>query len=429
MSEPINVTLKNISIVWSILHIIILFSFLYYPKISRVKATLITFFFMIPLFLANVALLAAFNSLQSIKLMLLLVSVSSLIFFSFLSRYRGARFIFTFCMADTAVLIVLILTAMIDVYIFRDSGYFRLITRLIAFPLMEYIAYRYLQKVYRDAQEILADGWGWFALIGIVCYFLLILLMVYPQSILINRDHAPAMIVACVLIPAVYYAIIRSLKSQHNLHILTSQEAILRLEREHMEDIIRQNMTAEERIRIERHDLRHRMRTLLSMIERGAIDETIAYLSTSIEALENYKVTRYCQNPIVDAVFSAFFADAQSNGIRIESSLAVPHDLPVDATEFSIVMANALENAIHACENLPKEERVIRCKSVVSPAHMLQISNPYKGTVTFDEKGHPTTMRTGHGIGTRSIEAFCDKYKATLDYKVKDGWFHLRIVL
>jgi hypothetical protein len=429
MTEPLHISLRNISIIWSILHIIILFSFLYQPKISRKKATLITLFYMIPLGVANMGLLAALNSLSAIKYMLMLVTVASLVFFSFLSTYRGARFVFTFCMADTAVLIVLILTAMADVYLFNDSGLFRLISRLIIFPVLEYLTWKYFRRIYNHSYEIMATGWGWFAWLGVFCYCLLIFMMIYPESILTNPDHIPAMLLCCTLIPMVYYAIVRSLRNQHRLHRLSSQEAILRLERDHMEDIIRQNMTAEERIRIERHDLRHRMKTLLSMLERGAVEETIAYLNTSIDALDNYKVTRYCQNPIVDAVFSAFFADARANDIRIESSLAVPHDLPVDATEFSIVMANALENAIHACLVLPKEQREIRCKYVIGPRHICQISNPVAKPVKLDENGHPYSREPGHGIGTQSIVAFCEKYGADLHYKYEDGWFHIRIIL
>lgn len=429
MNETVNVALRNISIIWSILHIIILFSFLYHPKITRKKATLITLFYMIPLGAANIALLAAFNSVSALKYMLTLVSVSSLIFFSFLSKYRGARFVFTFCMADTAVLIVLILTAMADVYLFRDRGIFRLVSRLIIFPVLEYLAWKYFRKLYHSSQEIMATGWGGFAWIGVCCYCLLIFLMIYPESILVNRDHIPVMLLCCVFIPLVYYSILRSLRNQHRLHQLSSQEAILRLEREHMEDIIRQNMAAEDRIRIERHDLRHRMRTLLSMLERGSIDETIAYLNTSIEALDNFKIVRYCQNPVVDAVFSAFFADARANNIRVESSLAIPHDLPVDATEFSIVMANALENAIHACLALPEERREIRCKYVIGPRHICQISNPVAKPVKLDENGRPFSHEPGHGIGTQSIVAFCEKYDADLNYKYEGGWFHIRIIL
>ena len=429
MSEAVRTALRNISIIWSILHIIILFSFLYAPKISRKMATLITFFYMIPLGAANIALLAAVDFYASIKWMLVLATVASLIFFSFLSKYRGARFVFTFAMADTAVLIIIILTAMADVYLFSDSGIFRLISRLILFPVLEYLTYKYFRRIYNHVQEIMATGWGWFAWIGVFCYGLLVFLMVYPTSILQNPDHIPVMLLCCVLIPMVYYAIIRSLRNQYRLYTFSRQEAILRLEREHMEDIIRQNMTAEERIRIERHDLRHRMRTLLSMLERGAVDETVAYLRSSIETLDNFKVTRYCQNPIADAVFSAFFADARANDIRIESSLAVPHDLPVDATEFSIVMANALENAIHACLALPPELREIRCKYVIGPRHICQISNPVSKPVKLDENGRPFSHEPGHGLGTQSIVAFCEKYGADLNYKCENGWFHIRIIL
>ena len=43
---------------------------------------------------------------------------------------------------------------------------------------------------------------------------------------------------------------------------------------------------------------------------------------------------------------------------------------------------------------------------------MIEISTPYEGKVVLDERGFPLTNRPGHGIGTRSIMAFAEKYDA-----------------
>lgn len=429
MTESYSTVLRDLSLVWSLLHILILCSFLYQPRFSRKTSTLFTCLFLIPVGAVCIAILSALAFYPALKWMIVFISTAGLIFFACLAKYRGARLLFTFFMAETIALIIIILTAIVDVYLLDNTGIFRFVARLILFPLLEWFAFAHFHKMYSITQEIMNMGWWLFTLTAIVCHALLTILLISPQSFLMDPLHIPHILLVCILIPLVYYAILRGLLQQHRLYTISRQEAILRLEREHMEDLIRQNIMTEERIRIERHDLRHRLKSIQSMLERGGYEDALTYIRSSTATLDSTKVIRYCQNPIVDAVFSSFFSDAEANHIRIESSLAVPHDLPVDATEFSIVIANALENAIRACLVLPEPERIIRCKYVIGPRHMCQISNPTAQEVVFDENGRPYSHEPGHGIGTHSIVAFCEKYNADLNYKYEDGWFHIRIVL
>jgi len=60
---------------------------------------------------------------------------------------------------------------------------------------------------------------------------------------------------------------------------------------------------------------------------------------------------------------------------------------------------------------------------------MFEIANPCDGGVRFDRAGLPVANAPGHGIGTRSIAAFCQKYDACCVYEAKDGWFRLKIAL
>ena len=430
MPEQLSEIFRIGSLIWSMIHALVIFMLLFRPRYSAKKTWTLVAVFMGPLLLINIILLFWLGVDGIAKLILFSCALPSLLFFFLIAKHRNARFFFTFCLADTFAMAMIILTSLIDQVFFGSYCISMLITRLILFPLVEYVIWKRIRKRYFMLQDTLKRGWTMFAIITALFYALMILILAnFSLANLDTHSSIPFVLLILSLMPMMYVNIFKVATYQEQSFQLLNQRDILAAERAHIEAIIQQNTETEERLRIERHDLRHRFNSIRSMLENGNYEEAIEYINTSTQFFSTSSVQRTCQNPILDSVFTSLFAHAKHSDIRIESALAIPNDLPVDATDLSIVVANALENAIHACENLPKEERVIRCKYVVSPAHMLQISNPYKGTVTFDEKGHPTTMRTGHGIGTRSIEAFCDKYKATLDYKVKDGWFHLRIVL
>lgn len=47
----------------------------------------------------------------------------------------------------------------------------------------------------------------------------------------------------------------------------------------------------------------------------------------------------------------------------------------------------------------------------------------------MDERGFPLTNRPGHGIGTRSIMAFVEKYDALCLFRVEHGWFRVQIAV
>ena len=126
-------------------------------------------------------------------------------------------------------------------------------------------------------------------------------------------------------------------------------------------------------------------------------------------------------------MFSAYFGMAEAEGVRVEAELDIPTELSVDETELSTVFANALENANCAVRELPEERRVIRCKCIRFPQLMFRISNPYAGKVRFDNDGLPVSPVDGHGLGTRSIAAYCEKHGAMCAYSAEGGWFTVQI--
>ena len=138
------------------------------------------------------------------------------------------------------------------------------------------------------------------------------------------------------------------------------------------------------------------------------------------EALRETQMKRYCKNVIIDAVLSTYIHNAESKGILIDIGFDFPDPIPVDATELATVLANAIENAINACEKMGAgEERFLDVKVLSDPSFMIQVQNSFSGEVELDEDGIPVNREEEHGFGTRSIIAFCDKNKAFYQFLTK----------
>ena len=167
----------------------------------------------------------------------------------------------------------------------------------------------------------------------------------------------------------------------------------------------------------------------LSWCHGGDKDAALDFLNATQKHLDEQKAVLWCRPSVLDAVFSSYFDQANNQGIRVAAKISLPDTLTVDEDALVIVVANALENAIHANLVLPPDQRIIRCKMVGSPSIMLEISNPCNNNISFDRNGLPITQRNGHGLGVQSICAFCRKNGAVCQFNLTDGWFQLRLVL
>lgn len=186
--------------------------------------------------------------------------------------------------------------------------------------------------------------------------------------------------------------------------------------------------SAEEKIRIARHDMRHHLQTVRELVLEGKSEDAVSFLNNTEKNLESTRTARWCKPAILNAVFISYFEQAEDNEIDIEAKLAFPNSIPVSECELAIVFANALENAIHACQDIEKEQKFIKVTVISLPAMMFEISNPCDNNVDFDENGVPISKKDGHGTGVQSIISFCKKHNATYHFEQKDSRFILRVV-
>ena len=81
-----------------------------------------------------------------------------------------------------------------------------------------------------------------------------------------------------------------------------------------VEDILR----AEETMRIERHDMRHRFQTMVSLAQREDYAALLDYVGSSQEKLTAAEPKHYCNNPALDAVLVNAAVQAEQMKITME---------------------------------------------------------------------------------------------------------------
>ena len=271
-------------------------------------------------------------------------------------------------------------------------------------------------------------------LIPIITVFLMMLWF-------LNSVDTPAMLIFTVLIAlSIFFVIVRLLNLAAELiHARSSEREMSKyidIQRQGYDRVVRKM----EATREYRHDMRHHLAVIEGLAKQGECDKIVEYTSNLNGSFGKLENVDYCKNPEVNAVLSEYISHAESAGCRITHSFTLPQKLPFAENDVCLVLANAIENAIKACSELPKEKRRIKISAEYRDGHRLLISveNPCFHSIEFDENGLPVTNESlqrspqdpyEHGIGLRSVKRITEKYNGFLRCMLEKGEFVFQAAL
>ncbi len=176
-----------------------------------------------------------------------------------------------------------------------------------------------------------------------------------------------------------------------------------------------------------RHDMRHHCTYLQRLAEEGNLKKLTDYLNTIQSDIEAITPKRFCQNELINLVLSTYDTKASEKNITLNIYASVPKELPVSDTKLCAILSNALENALHATERTTEKSIQVQLK-VRNMSLLIQISNPFTGSVKYD-KNIPSTTREQHGFGTKSIAMIVESYHGQYEFIAENQMFTVRVML
>jgi hypothetical protein len=173
-----------------------------------------------------------------------------------------------------------------------------------------------------------------------------------------------------------------------------------------------------------RHDMRHHFVLLQGLASKEHIERIKEYLRTAQSDMDAITPIRFCENETVNLILSAFATKAKQADIQLHIEAKLPDTLPFSDTELCSLLSNALENAIHACEQIAdSNKRIIRLRMYSKNNKLcIDLHNSYQAEPIF-QQGLPVSKDQGHGFGTKSIAHIVEKHGGVFQFSVKDGWF------
>ena len=183
----------------------------------------------------------------------------------------------------------------------------------------------------------------------------------------------------------------------------------------------------EHAIRIMRHDMRFFLSNLLICIDSDDKATAKKMISSFVENVDSTVIKKYCQNSTLNYILSGFAERCREE--KIEFDCRIEAEPNCDETTFSIIISNALDNAINTQKYLPEHDRKIALMlKKRNKKLLLSVKNSFgKKPVFIDEM--PVSDEKGHGYGTQSIVYLTEQLGGNCKFTIEDNKFVLMVVI
>ena len=360
------------------------------------------------------------------KMFLFTCSIPSFAFFYVMSADKRFKFLLSFCLADTTCLWVMAVTNLLDFYLGGGKYVLMLVSRLVIFPLLEYLAWRYLRKPYLELQGAVKKGWAVLAGMTMLYYVLLVVVVQFPTNIVDRPEDTFLCVLVLVLMLFNYGTLFTVLYRQLLLYRSQQSERILQEQKNTLEA----QLDSQQNIRKMKHDMKGYTATLSGLLTNRKVDEALTYLK-GVEAEIDTLTGQFCANPYINAVMSHYFREFENMGADCKAEILIgDEELPY--MELCQILSNGLENACNALKELEKEERMVSVQMRYNKNYLLiRIKNRCRDDLYVEQGELPVTDKEGqdHGFGLTTIKEVAERLDGESFCYTENGNFVLNVMI
>lgn len=180
---------------------------------------------------------------------------------------------------------------------------------------------------------------------------------------------------------------------------------------EHIEELY-------DKMRTLRHDLANHLTVIEGLAAGGKTDELAAYIGELQNSFDALSPAVKTGNAVTDVVLSEMSDRCGRNNIGFSCDFKYPDRLDINPFDMSVVLTNALQNAIEASGSV--KDPCISVRSVIRDnVFILNVRNKMQQRLRANEEGLFDTIKegAGHGLGLKSIRVMARKYNGDIEIR------------
>ncbi len=311
--------------------------------------------------------------------------------------------------------------------------YYSMVGVLLFTPLYYYLKIRFLDKdvfiPFRRREKWFFAFYGFY----LFSFFAFLLLMEEDRS-MIQKVLQTALVFTMLLFSIGFPAYL----FQNRIHSYDRdrqdyQEALMQTELAYFQ----QYKEKQKETRRFRHDIRNHLLCLQMLLEEHKENEAAEYLDSLLSHVRLLSADVVTGDEMLDGIFSAKCSLMKQNGITFSVDGVLDHSLPWKPIDLCSVFANALDNAIEACQKISVgQRREIQVSiKMAEQFYCIEVKNTVSENVDcmklLDSEHSMTTKqhREFHGIGVQNIKRTMEKYGGMLQIDCEDGVFTLSLLI
>jgi len=220
------------------------------------------------------------------------------------------------------------------------------------------------------------------------------------------------------------FAIINTHEKSKQKYEVEFGRGIISAGREHYEKMNEMH----DKLRIIRHDIKHHLNVITELAKAGDTKELEQYLSDWQESAAENELCYYCENPVLNALFSRYGELCARCGISFNAVLNMPGRFSISNYELCIIFGNLLENAVEACRKLNESKDIELVVDTKGEMFTVMVKNSFNGNVIeIDEI--PTSEKKDGGFGLWSVRAICERYDGHMLVEWDNNIFTVYVML
>lgn len=417
--------LRNLSMLWSLLHVEALFLLLFQRRYS-LRTTMI-FSTTVPavLVLLNLGLMARVGFEGFMNMALFTCTLPTLVLGFLLSKYRDGRFFFTFCLADTTSFWIMQLTNLLD-RLCGDTYLVLFISRIVFFLAVEALIWFRLRRPYLELQAETKRGWWLFTAVAAIYYLLILTTSIPVGTAMPARAEIVKLMLIMALMPTTYLTIFWALYRQLLLFRAQENDRVLAAQKEQLEA----RLENQQAIRELAHNMKAFRNTLSGLLAEGKLEDARGFLAETGD-FGGGAGADYCTDSYLNAVLGQAAGRFRAAGAELSADVRLG-DGPLPHTELCLILSNALDNALEAVAALPAGERKasvqIRLKGMYL---LLRVKNRCAAGLAVARGSFPATGKRepGHGYGLPTIRRTAEALGGSAVCYTAEGNFFLDVMV
>ncbi|GAB6109122.1 sensor histidine kinase [Fusibacter bizertensis] len=295
--------------------------------------------------------------------------------------------------------------------------------------LTAYFSYKYVVKVFSIKDKL---STRYIALLLMPMFFILLVIqhifVSYGNIIIVNSNGYKvfpkindwSMLLIQVAAYFCLFAVFYAYRKLEDTFELLTKNALLEQQVKTQTHYMQEVQTRYNQTRAFRHDIKNHWVVLNSLLEKGENQKASEYLNKLEVVTDAFSFPCQTGNMVVDLLLSDKLGLAQQKGIDVNCTMKIPTEKVIDDLDLCIVFANAIDNAITACDLVKSNKTYIHISAIQKGKFfMIEIENSCRKN---------EYESNGSGIGLHNIRAVAEKYRGAVSIDHEAHFFKLSIL-